>query len=645
MFALTGSTGAAGNLIVNAKQLSVRDGSVIEVASFGPGKAGSLSVQAQDVEVSGTSKLAASGIDIGPGGSININTDRILVTTGAQVGVSTFGAGQGGDLTVNATDSVQLIGRSADGQAASGLFSQVNSGGSGNGGNVVINTSRLIVRDGARVSAGTRDATTTGQGGTLTVNTSSSVDVIGTGTDNKGVQVPSSLFVETQGTGDAGKLTLTTGQLRIQDGGAILAATRKSGNGGNVEINADTVMISGTDSRSGISSGIFTNTSGSGEGGNLTIDTNSFHIANGGVLDARTTANGNGGSTTINANTFEATQGGQVLTTASGAGQSGNITLNISDRVNLSGSDPNFLTRLQNFSSSNITNDGAASGLFANTTANSTGRGGDILITPRQLLVSDGALVAVDSRGSGNAGSIQIAADSLTLDNRALLSANTASGEGGNITLQVPKLLQLRHNSKLSAEAGGTSNGGNIALDANLIASLENSNITANAFQGRGGNIQINTQGLFQAPDSSITASSQFGVSGEVKISSPDVDSSKGLTLLPEKVTDVSTVVVQSCSAAANLARGRFVVTGRGGLPANPTEPLSDETVLTNLSTQSGQLTQPLSVAPQPKTINTQTQLVEAQGWLVNPKGQVVLIAEAPTVTPHNPWSSPLACH
>jgi len=64
----------------------------------------------------------------------------------------------------------------------------------------------------------------------------------------------------------------------------------------------------------------------------------------------------------------------------------------------------------------------------------------------------------------------------------------------------------------------------------------ENSDITANAFQGNGGNINISTNTIFGlkfrsqlTPLSDITASSQFGLSGQVTINRLDIDPSKGL--------------------------------------------------------------------------------------------------------------------
>lgn len=37
--------------------------------------------------------------------------------------------------------------------------------------------------------------------------------------------------------------------------------------------------------------------------------------------------------------------------------------------------------------------------------------------------------------------------------------------------------------------------------------------------------------------------------------------------------------------------------------------------------------------------------IVEAQGWVMSPKGQVVLTASAPNVTPEVPWLKSPSCH
>jgi large exoprotein involved in heme utilization and adhesion len=76
---------------------------------------------------------------------------------------------------VTASDMVEVIGTSADGRTLSGLFAQTSD--EGDAGDLTIATRRLLVRDGAQVSASTFS---TGKGGTLSVTASDTVEVIGT---------------------------------------------------------------------------------------------------------------------------------------------------------------------------------------------------------------------------------------------------------------------------------------------------------------------------------------------------------------------------------------------------------------------------------------------------------------------------------
>ncbi|MGH2414315.1 MAG: S-layer family protein, partial [Microcystaceae cyanobacterium] len=305
---------------------------------------------------------------------------------------------------------------------------------------------------------------------------------------------------------------------------------------------------------------------------------------------------------------------------------------------------------------------GRDSGLFANTAPNSTGDGGNIFIDPRTVNIRDGAGISVTSRGIGKAGNIQLQTGSLTLENGAFLSAETASSEGGNIQLQVRDLLLMRHNSKISTTAGTASaggNGGNIKINTGFLIAVpnENSDITANAFEGRGGNIQITTQGIFgiqlrerQTSLSDITASSDFGVNGIVEINTPDIDPSRGLVELPEKTVDVAGLVAQGCPADVGPRASKFVITGRGGLPENPSQPLSGDAVQVDLVEPAPVGSRGANPAPgaEDRTnakSSVPTTIVEAQGWAMNDKGQVILTAYKSNGTvPQRSGQNPAPC-
>jgi large exoprotein involved in heme utilization and adhesion len=286
--------------------------------------------------------------------------------------------------------------------------------------------------------------------------------------------------------------------------------------------------------------------------------------------------------------------------------------------------------------------------------------------------VQDGAGIAVDSQGTGQGGDIEIQSNFVTLDNQAFISAKTASNTGGDINLRVQDLLLLRRESGISttagtAQAGG--DGGDITIGAQFIVGVpsENSDITANAFQGRGGNINITTQGIFGleyrprlTPVSDINASSEFGIDGSVQINTPGIDPSRGLTQLPTDLVDAAGLVDRSCTSGGGVAqRSRFTVTGRGGLPPNPVEALNSDTVWTDLRPliESTEKTSRSTVGTQPNQDavtsyssglihpdSPPTQIVEAQGWIIARDGTVILTAQVPTVTPQSPWQTSLFC-
>lgn len=301
------------------------------------------------------------------------------------------------------------------------------------------------------------------------------------------------------------------------------------------------------------------------------------------------------------------------------------------------------------------------------------------MIKTRQLTVRDGAVVAVSSRSKDSnegAGTLEVMAQTIRLDNQGAIAAETASGNGGDITLQNLDLLLLRHKSQISttagtAQAGG--NGGNITIAADLIVAIpeENSDITANAFTGIGGKIEITTAGIFglvqrdladlktllepedpldpdRLPSSDITASSRFGVEGVININAPDVDPSQGLVELPTDIVDVAGLIEQKLCTAGQGSE--FTATGRGGLPESPKEALSPDTTWEDWRL-AGSNEQPVGAQPSVVTPersrtenNTPKRIVEAQDWIIAPNGNVLLTAEPVRVTPHGIWLHPLDC-
>ena len=351
-------------------------------------------------------------------------------------------------------------------------------------------------------------------------------------------------------------------------------------------------------------------TNSSGQAGNIEITTPYLTIAEGAEVSAATVG-GLGGLITVKANILELLAGGRVRTTTSGKGKAGDINLYVQDRITLAG---------------------AGSGLFADTQTSSTGNGGNIFIDPQTFIIRDGARVSVDSQGSGKGGNIQIQAGTLTLDN-GTISAETASTNGGDITLDIQELLVLSNESSITATAGtaqGAGNGGNIDITTPfVIAFADNNQIRANAFLGNGGNININTNFIFGVPDFlEISASSQLGLAGTVVISSTEFEPSRGLVELPENVADPNEQLAQN---PCTQGRGsKFVITGRGGLPTSPSATLSSEATEVGFVEPAPMESEQARVQGtrevEEKTPNSQT-IIPARGWIFKDNGEVVLVA------------------
>jgi large exoprotein involved in heme utilization and adhesion len=105
-------------------------------------------------------------------------------------------------------------------------------------------------------------------------------------------------------------------------------------------------------------------------------------------------------------------------------------------------------------------------------------------------------------------------------------------------------------------------------------------------------------------------------------------------------------MTAQACSAAGRVARGEsnFTITGRGGLPALATDPLTsdqisigeDDTEQSSKKSSGGVVT----VIEQPNPPSSKD-IVPARGMIVNEKGEVVLTAyPTPNTSQRTPTSS-----
>ncbi len=677
--------GLAGNISINLGNTLLADNGEISATSA-LSSGGKINVTANDIQLGNSSRISSTveSQAVGNGGDIGINANSLSLTDGSRVAASTLGQGNAGNVQINTNDSVSISGRNSRADQ-SGVFTSTS--GSGKGGDIRVNTSTFRIADDAVLDART---TAEGNGGFINVkaNTFDGTNSAGLLTSTSGdgdagrisVSADDSVSmtnnsritsaVESGAAGNGNEISIQARALSLTDGARILASTGGQGNAGSIQVNAaDSVSVSGTNSTSGDSSGLFTETTGAGAGGKLMITTGHLQVLDGAQASGSTAGLGAGGTleVTVPTGSVEVIGSGSRLTTETrGAGEAGNLTittrqLQIKDgaQVSASTSGQGRGGTVAVSASESVTLIGSSSSLLAQSDA--AGTAGNLTITTGQLQVRDEAAVTV-SAPKGQAGNLTVTADSVHLDNGGKLTAvtgvtnSTAVNEGANITLRNLDLLLMRDHSLISAEALNTANGGNVTIDADFIVAVpsENSDIIANAFRGNGGRVDITAQGIFGlqfrdglTPESDITASSDFGVDGVVEINTPDIDPSRGLTNLPANLVDPSNQIAENCATGGRqVAQSEFIITGRGGLPPSPSDPLNSDAVWIDLDLTTQQAeNRPTSSEPTQLTNSTAAPLVEATGWVVNDKGQVVLIASTPIASPHSLGLTTGQCH
>ncbi|MBE9118081.1 filamentous hemagglutinin N-terminal domain-containing protein [Lusitaniella coriacea LEGE 07157] len=592
--ASTRDLGNASKIEISARELNVETGSRIYSNTNNVGNAGQI-----ELNILNSLKLDRAFVFVntfqgtGNAGNLEINTPNFTAQNGSLISAASQGGGIGGNVQINASGGrVNFIGNDPVVLSANDRISPtalvLGSFGGGTAGNLTIDTRQLIVENGALVY-GSADRVSGDNAASITVRASESVQVLGT-TPNG--QLPSSLSSDTFGAGNAGNLIILTPHLVLRDGGQVSAGTTGTGQAGTLGVRANFVEITGTSRDGQRPSQLLFDSFGSGDAGEFRIDTGQLLLQNGGRISART----------------------------GGTGRGGIIAVNALNSVQISGTSGSF-----------------ASGLIFESNGAGDARGIRIQ-TPGDLTVENGGKITVGGTGSGVSGDLDISARNIFLTNQGQLGASTRAARGGSIRLQVAENIVLRYNSEISAEAFGTSRGGNINMKVGgfIRAVLpENSDVVASAESGQGGKIFADTRQIFgfrqfngrRTPESDFTAISEPtdpsipASSGTVEVIVRDF---QPVINLPDRFVDPQ--LDEGCRRSQGRTgnqskKGRFDITGLGGLPPNPRNALSNNTVQVPwLTLEDGG-----SSAASPE-------VVEAQGWVKLPDGRTILTAEDPAI-------------
>jgi filamentous hemagglutinin family protein len=567
-----GSVGNAGNIQVNAPEITIQNGAQLAANTFGSGSGGNIQISARQLTLQNNAQLSA------------LTGDDLRNTP-----LATTNSGAGGNITLNITDSISLLNQSV-------ITVQTNQLSSGNAGTLSVNANQMNIQDGSFLSGVTLGQ---GRGGNLRLDLADTLTVTGTNTAN----TQTGIFLNAFKSGNAGSLEiLNARQVTVQAGALIAASADATGQAGNITINTPDgiVRVTGVSNnpRGQTASSLLSETQNSGRAGDILINSRQLLVQDGGQVSAQTIA----------------------------TGQAGSLTVNAAERVEVTGINGRFASRL----------------FFDSAGA---GSAGGIRIQTNRLSLTDGGQITVSGTGSGVSGNIDVVAVSIALRNQGTIRATTTLSEGGNILLRLsdPGIsIWMQNHSEISAEAAQFANAGNLTLDAAgaiISRSLaDNNDIVANAIFGRGGKIDATATLILgfrqfqgqRTPESDFTSrSGNLLFPGEININALDSP-----TPLPLPQNFSNAPLVEGCAATPGVvssvrSANRFFDAGRGGLPPNPSEALSSSALWDDTRTKA-----PVSIATPTSTRAQQSPpdseaLVEATGWIMAADGTVTLVADS----------------
>jgi large exoprotein involved in heme utilization and adhesion len=367
----------------------------------------------------------------------------------------------------------------------------------------------------------------------ITLNISDSILVSGLSSGNQA----SGVFAGNFGSGNAGTATVNASSIDIRSGGEIQAivAASATGKGAEVNINSDSLVVQGNGK-------ITANTWGSGDANNINITTDNMQVTGEAQIASTSRGDGDSGNITITVDNSLAVSGDNsailsgIFSNAFSDGDGGNVTITASS-LSLSDS-----SAIQTAVSADAENPGLPAAL-------STTQAGSITVNTSTLNITGGAQVSAQSTNAGQAGSITISSDAISINSSpgdattsGIYSTSTDSGHGGNIAIAASDItmtggainvssagtgdagditattatLKMSNGAQFSTSTSGSGNGGEltvIATDKVAISGRDASQFSSGLYStvsgsGTGGNISLSGHDILISDSGTLSAKS-----------------------------------------------------------------------------------------------------------------------------------------
>jgi hypothetical protein len=215
-------------------------------------------------------------------------------------------------------------------------------------------------------------------------------------------------------------VTVSARSLRLQNGGQISTSTDGAGNAGTLTLNVRRGIEVDAAGTSALPTGIFSQTEGSGRGGDVFVNAGSLTMVKGGLLDD---------------STF-------------GLGDAGRLTVKVGGALKVD-----------------------QAGIFSdNGETGAPGRGGKLTVEAGTIELANDGQINTGTKGSGAAGELAVTADSIHVNRGGLIRARTqGTGAAGQLTITARRDLTVTDGGIFSDSTAGAGPGGNVRINAGTI--------------------------------------------------------------------------------------------------------------------------------------------------------------------------------
>ncbi|MEM6399181.1 MAG: filamentous hemagglutinin N-terminal domain-containing protein [Cyanobacteria bacterium P01_D01_bin.116] len=334
-----GGLGNGGNININAGSLSIADGAQINTSTYAFGNSGNININTKDnfimkgknnspIATGITSSVQSGGV--GKGGNITIKAKSLSLNRAAIV-TSTYNQGDAGKVNIDVRDSLNIekVSNLTDiGAFPSGIFTTVESGGIGNGGDINIKAHLLSLKEGGQIQTLVRRAVNglqPGQGdaGNITINTSGEITFEGVDDGlniNEGLTSGVTSAVDFGTLGSAGDIAIKAASLFMNNKAQLNATSQGKGKAGEVFINIGNILQ--------VNNSDISTASTQSSGGAIKIIAKDIRLFDDGDVSTNIiNGTAGGGNINLTANTIVALDDSDIFSFARD-GQGGDITFN-----------------------------------------------------------------------------------------------------------------------------------------------------------------------------------------------------------------------------------------------------------------------------------------------------------------------------